>query len=328
MKKTLIFWFAQIFAVSSIFAQSAEITITPRFEGELTKPQSEKADIGFGMSSLYAFVDGNFRNENFSYSASVHLLSSDPKSLYNYEAPFANGTWLDWAYLSYDGELFGGSLGKMSLNTGLSEWDDNDVDCYSPLVSSVWNSFTTYQWGGAFRFTPWESQCFEAQFLTSPQMDKLSNKDFAWSVAWRGEFGRFSTFWSLNQQRYTIADYQQHGFVTMVGFGNTLTLDHVKFSLDITNGGYDGFSDWSRSEFTARVDWFSNDMFKVGATVGLQRFDQLLCGFKFLYYPLKNDTLRIHASLSRRGYQDIYQETSGNYMMASLGLTYNLHINL
>lgn len=327
MKKTLIFWLAQIFAVSSIFAQSAEITITPRFEGELTKPQSEKADIGFGMSSLYGFVDGTFRNENFSYSASVHLLSSSPKDLYNYEAPFASGTWLDWAYLSYDGELFGGSLGKMCLNTGLTEFDSNDVDCFSPLVSSVWNSFTVYQWGGAFRFTPWETQCFEAQFLTSPQMDKLSNKDFAWSVAWRGEFGRFSTFWSLNQQRYTV-DYNHHGFVTMVGFGNTLTLDHVKLSLDITNGGFDGFSDWSRSEFTARVDWFSNDMFKVGATVGLQRFDQLLCGFKFLYYPLKNDTLRIHASLSRRGYQDIYQQFSENYLMASLGITYNLHINL
>ncbi len=328
MKKILLFWGLLLLAVSSIYAQSAEITITPRFEGEMTKLPSQNAEFGFGMSSLYGFVDGNFRNENFSYSASVHLLSSEPKYLYNYETPFTDGTWLDWAYLSYDGALFGGSLGKMSLNTGLTEFDANDVDCFSPLVSSVWNSITVYQWGGAFRFTPWETQCFEAQFLTSPQMTKLSDKDFAWSVAWRGEFGGFSTFWSLNQQRYSDFEDGSHGFVTMVGFGNTLTLDHVKLSLDITNGGYDGFSDWSRSEFTARADWFSNDMFKAGVSVGLQRFDQLLCGFNFLYFPFKDDTLRIHASLSRRGYENIYQEVSSGYMAALLGVTYNLHINL
>lgn len=328
MKKTLIFWLAQIFTVSSIFAQSAEITITPRFEGEMTKPQSEKADFGFGMSSLYAFVDGNFRNENFSYSASLHLLSTDPASLYNYKAPFTNGTWLDWAYLSYDGELFGGSLGKMVLNTGLFEFDANDVDCYSPVVSSTWNSMITYQTGAALRFTPWETQMLEVQFLTSPLMEKLSDKDFAWSVAWRGEFGRFSTFWALNQQRYTdLTEENGHGFVTMVGFGNCLTLDHVKITLDVTNGGYGNFSDWSRSEFTARLDWFSNDMFKAGAVVGLQHLEKMMYGFNFQYLPFRNDTLRIHASLSKRGYDNCYRELN-DYMVASLGITYNLHLNL
>lgn len=326
MKRTLIFWLFQIFTVSSLFAQSAEITITPRFEGEMTKPQSEKAEFGFGMSSLYAFADGTFRNEKFSYSASLHLVKSDIKSLYNYKAPFTDGTWIDWAYLSYDDGMFGGSLGKMSLNTGLMEYEANDVDCYTPLVSSVWNSLTTYQWGGAFRFTPCETQAFEAQFLTSPQMVKLSDLDFAWSVAWRGEFGRFSTFWSINQQRYTNED-RSHGFVTMVGFGNMLTLDHLKITLDVTNGGYGNFSDWSRSEFTARVDWFSNDMFKAGVTVGLQHLEKMLYGFNFQYLPFRNDTLRIHASLSKRGYDTCDRELC-DYMMASLGVTYNLHLNL
>lgn len=314
-------------AVSALsFAQSTDLVITPRFEGEMTKFDKEQAEFGFGMSSLYTFVDGTFKDERFSYSASFHLLSSDPKSLYSYESPCMNGTPVDWAYFAYDGDIFGASVGKIIFNTGLFEFDANDVDCYSPMVSSTWNNCLTYQYGVAARLTPWEGQSFEAQFTSSPLMVKFSDKDFAWSLNWRGEFGKFSTNVAFNRQRYTV-ETGVHDFVTMFTVSAKYDFEKCNVSVETTNGGFGKFSDWSGSEFLGRVNFTGHDLFHAGALLGLQYLHKAIFGLYVECYPLHSEDLRIHGAVSRRSF---LPEVGAGYPMAtvaSLGVTYNLNFH-
>lgn len=314
-------------AVSALsFAQSTDLVITPRFEGEMTKFDKEQAEFGFGMSSLYTFVDGTFKDERFSYSASFHLLSSDPKSLYSYEFPCMNGTPVDWAYFAYDGDIFGASLGKIVLNTGLFEYDANDVDCYSPLVSSTWNNCLTYQYGVAARLTPWEGQSFEAQFTSSPLMESFKDKDFAWSLNWRGEFGNFSTNIGFNRQRYTY-DEGKHGFVTMFSASAKYDFEKCNLSVEATNGGMGEFKDWSGSEFIGRFNFTGNDLIHAGAMFGIQYLEKPIYGLYVECYPLRNEDLRIHGAVSRRSCLFEEEFSYRTATVASLGVTYNLNFH-
>lgn len=298
------------------FAQ-AEITITPRLEANF--PGESKAVATPGFSSLYGFVDGEI-SSHFSYSGSFHFLSPSPKDLYSYESPFTDGTWVDWAYFSYDNDFLGVDLGKVVLNMGGFEFEKNDVDCYEPLVSDYWNLLTIYQPGVTFRLTPWDAHSFEAQLTTSPMMEDLNTLGFAASVAWRGEFGNFSTYWAANVQEMTV-DGSRSRFL-YAGLGNMYSFEKVDLSLDMYYGPSKREFDKSAAELVLRAAYRQSEMFSCELMAACRQLDIPVFGMLAEYYPLGNDALRLHVAAS-----DVYIDNSHNFML-SLGITANLHINI
>ena len=324
-RKTLCCLAAAVFSLGIIpqaFAQ-AELVITPRAEVNLSNADGDAAT-NFGFTSLYSFLDGNI-GENFSYSASFHFLSTDPKSLYSYEAPFQDGTWLDWAYMSYDNDIFGIDLGKVVLNMGGFEFDKNDVDCYEPMVSDYWNSLCIYQPGITFRLTPWETQTFEAQLTTSPMMVDFSDVALAASAAWRGEFGPFSTYWAANLQRWNVED-EVAGNYLCVGLGNMYSFENVNLMLDLFYGPSHGAFDKSNCELSLRADYRPSERLSFEFMGGYRAASDIAAGALVEYYPLGDDTLRFHLAASDRYMPDL-PENKHQYII-SLGLTANLHIGL
>ena len=324
-RKTLCCLAAAVFSLGIIpqaFAQ-AELTVTPRAEVNLSNADGDAAT-NFGFTSLYSFLDGSI-GENFSYSASFHFLSTDPKSLYSYEAPFQDGTWLDWAYMSYDNDIFGIDLGKVVLNMGGFEFDKNDVDCYEPMVSDYWNSLCIYQPGVTFRFTPWETQTFEAQLTTSPMMVDFSDVALAASAAWRGEFGAFSTYWVANLQRWNVED-EVSGNYLCVGLGNKYSFENVDLMLDLFYGPAHGEFDASNCELSLRADYRPSERVSFEFMGGYRAASDIAAGALVEYCPLGDDTLRFHLAASDRYMPDLPE--NNHQFIVSLGLTANLHIGL
>ncbi len=328
-RKTLCCLAAVLFSLGIIpqaFAQ-ASLTLTPRGEVNYTR-SADDDETDFGFTSLYGFLDGSI-GEAFSYSASFHFLSTDPKSLYSYDSPFQDGTWIDWAYLSYDNDLFGVDFGKVVLNMGGFEFDKNDVDCYVPMVSDYWNSLCIYQPGVTFRLTPWETHSFEAQLTTSPMMTGLKDVALAASAAWRGEFGAFSTFWAANLQRWDVED-EVSGNYLCVGLGNMYSFENVDLTLDLFYGPACGKFDWGNSEATLRADYRPSDRLSLGLMGACRPSGYVSAGAQVEYFPLRDDTLRFHFAASDRYLNDIPESAGANrhLLVLSLGLTANLHIGL
>ncbi len=120
-----------------------------------------------GNSSFYFLIDGTF-SERFSYGASLHLLSSDPGSLYSNTLRSDNVNWLDWAWIAYDFGQFQFSLGKDYIRIGTWEFDGYDFDAYYENASAFWLNLPTYQWGGMLTWSPSEDFSLSAQVTASP----------------------------------------------------------------------------------------------------------------------------------------------------------------
>jgi len=307
------------------FAQSADLVIVPHIEGTMTKYASgEKAQWGWGWSGLFVDLDGTFRNEAFSYSVETRLLNDTPSTLYNYQNGI-NGTWLNWAYLAYDNEWFGASLGKMSLQTGLKEYDESDYDIVYTLASNAWLDLYAYQLGAEMRFTPFESNTFTFQFMTSPYESSLKENLYTISAGWNGEFGNFSAGLAFNFIQGNF-DGDNKEWYTMASFGAKYNFESCDVSLDVTNNPYAKLSDWGSSEFTGRFNFTGSDLIHFGATFGIQYLEKPIYGAFIDVYPFKNDSFRAYASIARRSFmsdgENLYMGT-----LASIGLTYYLNFH-
>lgn len=335
MKKIVLSCLA-VFTTVLTFAQSADLVVIPRLEGVMTKyVSSDKPTYDFGQSSIYADLDGTFKNDAFSYSIEAQLVNRNASFLYDYEAPFTNGTWLNWAYISYDGGFIGGDIGKIVLNNGLFEFEANDWAAYGNLASNAWNFQNVYEYGATLRLTPWENQVFEAQILTSPSMIKLKYGDIAYSFGWKGTFGeRFSAKFAYAGQRWTDPADPDHitaderGWTTQIGFGLRYEFDKCSLYVDGTNGPFHELKDWSEAEFTGRFDYTGgeNRLCHFGAFFGIQNLHIPAFGGYFEVFPMKDDNLKIYLNFARRGYA-VLPGVDETFVSASLGITYrfNLH---
>ena len=146
---------------------NVEVNATARFDVNpyfpLTKEGGEY-DFGFGNTSIYTFIDGEFGSGWF-YSISNHWLGVDwykscPENklspLYTSSFYTNSNSWVDWAHIGYSLETekagtWNFSLGKDMMAIGLSELEDNDVDCHYDISSKFWNNFAFYQWGASIQ---------------------------------------------------------------------------------------------------------------------------------------------------------------------------------
>jgi len=326
MKKVFLSCLAAVIAVTA-FAQSTDLVIVPHIEGTLTKFASDqKAQWGWGWSGLFVDLDGTFRNDAFSYSVETRLVSDRPSTLYNYESGI-NGTWLNWAYLAYDKNGFGFSLGKMSIATALTEYDDSDYDIVYTLASDTWLNLYAYQLGAEFRYSPFEvndfvkENAFTIQFLTSPYETSLKENMYAINAGWKMTLGNFSTGIFFNTAMGKLEE--KKNWYIMASFGARYSFEKCDISIDATNGAYANLNQWNGSEFTGRFNYTGSDLIHFGATFGIQYLSKPIYGAFIDVYPFKNDSFRTYASIARRpfigGGEDPYMGT-----LASIGLTYYL----
>lgn len=345
MKRRFAIILIALATISPAFAGGADISIKPRLEGAYNNVFSNiesESDFGFGMSSLYAFVDGSI-SDNLSYYGQFHFLSSNPKYLYNYEYPCVNGTWIDMAYLSYNRDFWGVDLGKVLLNFGgiINEYDD--VDCYNELVPFPWSYFNSYQYGLTFRLTPWENHSFEAQFTTSPSLDTFDDMMFAYSLCWRGEMGRYSTSWAVNAAKGYVYDGEDEevediedlfikSHTISVGLGNKFEFnDAWSLELDAFVHLFDcKFDKFEYSDFELTGIYNAADNICLKAQVGLKSLKKASLGAVVEYYPVEN--LRLHAAINycdNTGDFELYNKRNiDKPISASIGLTYSFDFHL
>ena len=309
-----------------LLADGPEIRITPRLEGNVSSAEGLSPDWNLGASSLYAFVDGDF-SSHFSYTASLHLLSTQLRDLYNQKYPLVNCSWLDWAYVSYDGGFIGVDVGKICHNFGFFESDLDDVDCYSPMVSDTWTENCSYQYGATLRLNPWETQTFELQFTTSPFMKSIAENVWAYSLCWRGEMGVLSTKWSFSRQ-YAEEESEEglleRNAYNYIGIDNKLTFDNFMYTLGFSNCGAAQIGDISCSEFVGRAKFIGSEKVNVEAMLSWKRLKDLCYGLSVEYFPLKDDSLRLFAAASNRHLHTDELPSAISNFMACLGVRYDL----
>lgn len=334
MKRRLFISAVLLAATASAFGQGLDITVKPRLEGAYNSSyNTDGKEFGIGLSSLYAFLDGSI-TDNLSYYASLHLLTSSPKWLYDYANPCMNGTWIDLAYLSYNRDFWGIDLGKVYLNFGGMSNEYDDVDIYSGLVPFNWNEFTTYQYGLTLRLTPWENHSFEAQFTTSPYNDPEISKSplYGYALDWRGEMGRFSTSWAVNGFNSWSEDIDPTKETNInIGLGNKFEFNdrwNVEFDAYVHAYNCD-FADFEYSDFNLTGAFNPSENLTLKAMTGLRGTKAWVFGGICEYYPIEN--LRLHAALSYcdtdklpEAYQDYYT----NSFEASIGVTYTLDFHV
>lgn len=305
------------------YAFNMDVTVKSRLEGAYNSIYNENEnEYGFGLSSLYTFLEGDI-TDNLSYYASLHLLSSSPAGLYDYEAPCLNGTWVDMAYLSYNRDLWGIDLGKVNLNMGGIANEYDDVDCYSGLVPYNWNEFTTYQYGATLRLTPGDYNSFELQVTTSPYMESFDRLNLAYGLCWRGDWDGFSTSWAVN----SISDPESTHL--NIGLGNKFNInDRWNIEMDAFAHLFDCQLDGFRySDFTVTGNYIPAESLSLKAMLGVRGATALSAGALVEYYPI--ESLRLHASFNYcdcdRLPEDFYGHLSnGTPVEASIGVTYTL----
>lgn len=255
MKKLLVLLTALSLPCFLVHAQEAEETgrgagleIIPRFDaGAVTYPGSGEKYLSFGNTSLYALCEGNF-TENLSFSVMGHFIASDAwadgsvfkdafgtptADLYKF-LPVLGGAdknynnFLDWAYLSYGIGDFTVSAGKMALFCGGFEFDDYDYDV-NPLSASIfWNSFLMYRHGVSVSWTaPSESTTLALQVTSDPYNCKP-----AYAGQWNGEYGAFSTIWSLTAFRNNFGPGKWN---LLASLGNRLVLGDTRLTATYLN---------------------------------------------------------------------------------------------
>lgn len=280
MRKTL-FLLCAMLCCFQAFAQGAEFAgrttesedsgtswlIVPRVEVNPYLPLKDGGYKGFdlGFTSLWTLFDGSFGDSDFSYSVEAHLLSSDPKALYQNTLRSDDVNWLDWANITYAPSSLYLTVGKQVMSVGSYEIDDYDYDSHINFCSSLWNNLVVYQWGAAAGWiSEDESTDLSLQMVTSPYGEKpFSSGLYSYSALWRGEYGAWMPLWSVGAMAYDKGAYVGH-----IAVANQFSLGDFTLGLDLSTRGYD-FS-FTEHSAVALLGWEPSEKFSLKAKYGIE----------------------------------------------------------
>jgi len=328
MKRILACCVATLLVVQ-VFADAPDISVIGRAEALYDAVPSEYGEWSLGLSSIYAFIDGNIGESDFSYSASLHLLSKNPQDLYNQKYPLLNCSWLDVAYVTYDNGTIGAEAGKIYYYLGTYEQEEYDVFSYLPMCSDYWNDICGYQYGVSFFYYPSENHKITAQVTTSPYTTSLKAGDLAYGICWNGSMGPYSTYWSVGTQRCSDPElFGEEGknYYWIMGLGNKLTFEKFEHILDINAYELRSFKDLKYTSMFWRTYFIGREHFRPALMVGVEHMNDLKYGFCFEYMPLKDDSLRIYASASNR-HLGLFEGGKLCNVVATVGLMYDLRLS-
>lgn len=375
-KEFLLALFAAMLLSSSIFAQDVdqdfdeeenipvEFSIIPRLDFSpafsLDKTEPHEFELNPTLTTLLEGQPCDW----FSYSMCNSWLAGNALSwpdvlsgYYKREEGGANlffsdsdgANWLSWANVTFTvGGNWGSldfTLGKDAILTGGFEIDQYDFDAHYQLCSYFWNNYNVYQWGAKVAYTlPNETSSFAFQWGTSPLGVKMfSDKTFAYSLQWRGDYDWYSSIWSTNffadseNEVYQPDGTNKAGYMNIVSLGNEFYVGDVTLGLEWMNRA------WTASNFFgqeghiiagATYNW--NDKIEVTARGGWDYMyrdciyaengtrtggeDYWFAGAVLNWYPLKNRDLRVHALTAYNNNQ------WDGYMCAEVGVTYNFNL--
>jgi len=343
MKRLLVVCAASLLPCFLVSAQEADntggtvgLSVIPRLDLNpvFSTEKGGGSEFTLGNTSLYSLFEGDI-TENLSFSIcnhwaafdSVHDVFASTKDLYRNTLYSDNTNWLDWAYLTYSFGSFSVTLGKDMVTTGGLEFDDYDFEVHPSLVSSFWNNFSCYQWGGKVAWsTPSESDTFGIQMTTSPYgVRPFKSKLFNYSLEWRGEHGPLETIWSA-----TAVGVDQGEFQPVFALGQRLNFDSWAIGLDAFSVVGDEmeimrkgitlmpsvvFSPGEKFDFLAKAGYENYALETVDDVTVKRWWGGLACH----WFPLRDSRdLRIHAVAT--------YDPTWSFASVTLGLLYNISI--
>ena len=295
--------------------RSVGLSVIPRLD------LNYSGDFTFGDSSLYSLFEGDITDwlsfsvcnhwASFGLNGNGKLDTDAIKTLYRNTGRSDDVNWMDWGYATVSFGNFGLSLGKQAMTFGGYEFDAYDVESYSFLNSSLWNTLQVYQWGAKLEWSnEAENTTISAQMTSSPFGEyPFSSKLFNYALEWRGEYGNFSNIWSVNAVPTAPGKYHP-----LVSLGQRLALDDsFTVCLDSYNAIGDDiemmvngltlipsiiYSPNEKLQFTARI----------GAEMAFENKNKdIVLGLDGYWFPA--ESLRLHFAAGYRHDEDIFAAT-------------------
>lgn len=334
MKKTVLSFVAALICCTALCQEAdglgniAEFNFVSRMDlnPNFTKSGNE---VGLGNTSFYTFITVN-PTEHLSIFAGNHWLSSAPDELYNQTFFHSDvGNWVDYLNATLTLGNFAITVGKDCIKYGSWEIDPYDHEVHFDLASMFWTSLQSYQWGGSVTYTTNSENTELALQVNSSQFGEKPFEDglIQYSFRWQG------CYWDLFEPSYSIHfDKVWDGrYLKTLCLGNRFDFDKFQLTVDFTTLGADGI-DMFKDAFYLRgsVLWSLNDKIDILATLGHDKCNQYVPGFKHTYggagiqfYPLNGSKdLQIHAIAACNSYsgEDAFSFT--------LGAIYNIALNI
>ncbi len=224
------------------------------------------------------------------------------------------------------------TAGKYAVLIGGYEYDALPIDVYF-YSQFCRNLYQGYSFGALATYEIAENQSLTAQICNSPLSKGLQSL-YAYNLMWRGRFFPFwHTIWSLN-----YVEDESRRMIGYASLGNHCVFGPVAIDLDLMNRASlkqkNFLSDYSintkliwtvgKWNICAKAGYESNDEGNVDSegrpydVVILPGTSYLYAGCGLEYFPLGNDTLRLHAVYSGDNY--IHRD---NF---DIGLTWKIHI--
>lgn len=221
----------------------------------------------------------------------------------------------DFLYIQYRfNDQWAIRLGKEALYVGGYEYDAAPIDVY--YYTHFWGEIHCFQLGVSASYTDKQKKNkIIFQFANSPHIyyegsgDEWKKGLFSYNLFWNGNFGVFSTLYSIN-----LMEYERGSFVNYISLGNKLSFNKWSIYVDYMNRA-SSFRYFFR-DFTVvgRLDWHVSPNVNLFAKAGYdQNFAEdiwveipkdpmMTPGFNYHFYgiglefrPLKYQDLRIHA---------------------------------
>ena len=221
----------------------------------------------------------------------------------------------DFLYLQYRfNDQWAIRVGKEALYIGGFEYDAAPIDVY--YYTHFWGEIYCFQLGVSASYTDKKKKNkIVFQFANSPYVHFAGKGDewkkglFSYNLYWNGNFGPFSTMYSIN-----MMEYERGQFVNYISLGNKLDFPKWSIYLDFQTRTAN-FKNFMR-DFTAvsRLDWHVSKSVNLFAKAGYDQnfaedyntehlIDVMMdAGCNYHFYglgveirPLKYQDLRIHA---------------------------------
>jgi hypothetical protein len=203
-------------------------------------------------------------------------------------------------------------LGKEALYVGGFEYDAPPIDVY--YYTHYWGEFACFHIGASAAYTDQSGKNkIVFQFANSPYV-KFGNNTwksglFSYNLYWAGNFGPFSTLYSVN-----LMEYQRGKFINYIALGNKLSFPKWSIYVDYINraaGFQDFFQDFS---LVSRLDWHASPSVNLFAKGGYEQ------NFTDYYYTPNSGVQPAYGNAAEP--VDMMMPANRNYWFYGLGVEF------
>lgn len=219
----------------------------------------------------------------------------------------------DFLYIQYKfNKQWSLRLGKEALYVGGFEYDAPPIDVY--YYTHYWGEFACFHIGASAAYTDKSGKNkIVFQFANSPYV-KFGNNTwksglFSYNLYWAGNFGPFSTLYSVN-----LMEYQRGKFINYIALGNKLSFPKWSIYVDYINraaGFQDFFQDFS---LVSRLDWHASPSVNLFAKGGYEQ------NFTDYYYTPNSGVQPAYGNAAEP--VDMMMPANRNYWFYGLGVEF------